>query len=44
MSDTSLDHILIVGFGGPEKPEDIEPFLEEVTRGIPIPRMFEKPA
>jgi ferrochelatase len=30
--------ILIVGFGGPEKPEDVMPFLENVTRGRNIPR------
>ncbi len=33
----SFDHILFIGFGGPEKPEDVWPFLKEVTRGIPIP-------
>lgn len=32
------DAILIVGFGGPEKPEDVMPFLENVTRGRNIPR------
>ncbi len=34
---TDFDHILLIGFGGPEKPEDVKPFLAEVTRGIPIP-------
>jgi ferrochelatase len=33
-----FDAILIVGFGGPEKPEDVLPFLENVTRGRNIPR------
>jgi len=33
----SLDHLLLIGFGGPTKPEEITPFLEEVTRGLPIP-------
>ncbi len=33
-----FDHILFIGFGGPEKPGDIRPFLEEVTRGLPIPK------
>ena len=28
-----FDHILIVGFGGPPRPEDVIPFLENVTRG-----------
>jgi protoporphyrin/coproporphyrin ferrochelatase len=32
------DAILIVGFGGPEKPDDVMPFLENVTRGRNIPR------
>jgi ferrochelatase len=32
------DALLIVGFGGPEQPEDVMPFLENVTRGKPVPR------
>ena len=32
------DSILIVGFGGPEGPEDVMPFLENVTRGRNVPR------
>jgi ferrochelatase len=32
------DAILIVGFGGPERREDVMPFLENVTRGRNIPR------
>src|SRR6516162_2402176 len=32
------DAILIVGFGGPERREDVVPFLENVTRGRNIPR------
>jgi ferrochelatase len=32
------DAILIVAFGGPEKPDDVMPFLENVTRGRGIPR------
>ncbi|MDR3620124.1 MAG: ferrochelatase [Paludisphaera borealis] len=35
---SEYDAILIVGFGGPEKPEDVMPFLENVTRGRNIPR------
>lgn len=34
----SYDAILLVSFGGPEKPEDVMPFLENVTRGRNIPR------
>jgi len=32
------DAILIVGFGGPEAPKDVLPFLENVTRGRNVPR------
>ena len=33
-----MDALLIVSFGGPEGPEDVVPFLENVTRGRGIPR------
>lgn len=29
--------VLLVAFGGPESPEDVRPFLNRVTKGIPIP-------
>ncbi len=32
------DALLVVSFGGPEKPVDVIPFLENVTRGRGIPR------
>lgn len=32
------DALLVVSFGGPERPEDVMPFLENVTRGRGIPR------
>jgi len=32
------DAILVVGFGGPEGPEDVMPFLENVLRGRNVPR------
>jgi len=32
------DAFLLVSFGGPEGPEDVMPFLENVTRGRGIPR------
>ena len=35
---TPYDAVLLVSFGGPEKPEDVVPFLENVTRGRGIPR------
>lgn len=35
---SGFDAILIVSFGGPEKREDVIPFLENVLRGKPVPR------
>ncbi len=32
------DALLIVGFGGPERRDDVLPFLENVLRGRPVPR------
>ncbi len=32
-----VDSLLLVGFGGPEGPDDVLPFLENVTRGRGIP-------
>src|SRR5512135_3480743 len=34
----NYDAILIVSFGGPEKREDVIPFLENVLRGRNVPR------
>src|SRR5580765_3062912 len=34
----SFDALLVVSFGGPEKREDVVPFLENVLRGKNIPR------
>lgn len=41
--ESVYDAILIVGFGGPEKREDVLPFLENVLRGknVPHERMLE---
>ena len=33
-----VDCVLLVGFGGPEGPDDVLPFMENVTRGRGIPR------
>ncbi|MEW6143465.1 MAG: ferrochelatase [Thermodesulfobacteriota bacterium] len=33
-----FDAVLLLGYGGPEKPEDIRPFLELVAKGRPIPK------
>lgn len=32
-----FDHILMIGFGGPTRPDQIQPFLKEVARGRKIP-------
>jgi ferrochelatase len=32
------DAVLLVSFGGPESPDDVLPFLENVTRGRDVPR------
>ena len=33
-----VDAFLVVSFGSPEGPDDVVPFLENVTRGRGIPR------
>src|SRR5271167_4870678 len=38
MAGPNYDAVLILSFGGPEKPEDVIPFLENVLRGRGIPR------
>ncbi|MFD4367587.1 ferrochelatase [Rhodococcus sp. NPDC058521] len=35
--DVEVDALLVLSFGGPEKPEDVRPFLENVTRGRGVP-------
>ncbi|MFO0900219.1 MAG: ferrochelatase, partial [Pirellulales bacterium] len=35
---TSYDALLVVSFGGPEGPDDVLPFLENVLRGKNVPR------
>jgi ferrochelatase len=32
-----IDSVLLIAFGGPERPEDIRPFLQNVAAGRPIP-------
>lgn len=32
------DAIIVVSFGGPDGPDDVMPFLENVVRGKPVPR------
>lgn len=38
MPGSTYDAVLVVSFGGPEAPEDVIPFLENVTRGRGVPR------
>jgi len=38
MTAPSYDAIIVVSFGGPEGPDDVLPFMENVTRGRGIPR------
>lgn len=38
MSKLEFDALLLLSFGGPEGPEQVMPFLENVTRGRGIPR------
>jgi protoporphyrin/coproporphyrin ferrochelatase len=35
---SQYDAVLLVSFGGPEQPEDVMPFLENVVRGRNVPR------
>ena len=35
--DKKYDAIMMIGYGAPEKPEDIRPFLQNVAKGRPIP-------
>jgi len=32
-----IDHLLVIAFGGPPRPEDVKPFLERVSQGRRIP-------
>ena len=38
MSGQNYDAVLVLSFGGPEKHEDVTPFLENVLRGRNVPR------
>ena len=41
--ETAYDAVLLVAFGGPEGPDQVDPFLERVTagRGVPPVRLAE---
>jgi ferrochelatase len=36
--DAPFDAVVVLSFGGPEGPDDVMPFLENVTRGRGVPR------
>src|ERR1700722_15089209 len=38
MADAAFDAVLVLSFGGPERPDDVVPFLENVLRGRNVPR------
>ena len=38
MAEAAYDAVLVLSFGGPEKPDDVIPFLENVLRGRNVPR------
>ncbi|MCH2180998.1 MAG: ferrochelatase [Mariniblastus sp.] len=38
MPESPFDAILLISFGGPEGPDDVMPFLENVLRGKNVPR------
>ena len=38
MSSKPIDAVIVVSFGGPDGPEDVMPFLENVLRGRNVPR------
>ncbi len=42
--DTKYDAVLVLAFGGPEKPEDVRPYLMKVTRGRVPPERLERVA
>src|SRR6202163_564862 len=38
MAEKTYDALLVLSFGGPEKTDDVIPFLENVLRGRNVPR------
>jgi ferrochelatase len=38
LREDEVDAVVVVSFGGPEGPDDVLPFLENVTRGRGVPR------
>lgn len=38
MTDAARTAVMLISFGGPEKPDDIRPFLDIVLKGRPVPQ------
>lgn len=38
VAKTKCDAVLMIGFGGPTRADDVRPFLDNVLRGRPVPR------
>jgi ferrochelatase len=38
MMDVPHDSVLLLAYGGPERMEDVRPFLDNILRGLPVPR------
>jgi ferrochelatase len=38
VASAPIDSVLLIGFGGPTRPEEIRPFLDNVLRGRPVPK------
>lgn len=36
--DISYDSVLLMAYGAPEKMEDVRPFLDNILRGLPVPK------
>ena len=38
MTDHPIDSVFLMAYGGPERMEEVRPFLDNILRGIPVPR------
>ena len=36
--DSPFDSVLLLAYGAPERMEDVRPFLDNVLRGLPVPK------
>lgn len=37
-SEPPFDSVLLLAYGGPERMEDVRPFLDNILRGLPVPK------